>query len=79
MISHAQSTAEPLAEHGNEAIGEQVHYGGVGDSYSIYKNLIAPPFDGLNIEDPPCKKVYNPCPPPTYIHDVIFPFKQHTL
>jgi hypothetical protein len=35
-----------------------VHYlyprGGGGDSYVIYKNLVAlPPLDDLNVEDPP--------------------------
>ena len=60
MISHAQSTAEPLAEHGNEAIGEQVHYGGVGDSYSIYKNLIAPPLMVSILKTPHVKKFITP-------------------
>ena len=45
-------------EHQDHKLGT-VHYlypRGVGDSYVIYKNLVAlPPLDDLNVEDPPIK------------------------
>jgi hypothetical protein len=46
--------------------------GGVGDSYVIYKNLVAlPPLDDLNVEDPPYKILKNLYPPPPICMNVL--------
>jgi hypothetical protein len=40
----------------------------VGDSYVIYKNLVAlPPLDDLNVEDPPYKILKNLYTPPPFV------------
>ena len=36
----------------------------MGDSYVKYKNLVAPPFDDLNVEDPPAIKYWKVDKPP---------------